>query len=83
MGMYHSSFRVWVRFTKAENVAVSVLDIKIAAGPRSFCKRLEHLSPTYFQFAEQATDTAYGNVRIQMFVLFPVHNEDAGLPASK
>ena len=59
-------------FTKAENVAVSILDIKIEARPRSLFKRLEHLSPTHFQLAEQAPDPAYGNVRIQMFVLFPV-----------
>ena len=71
MAIYHSSFRVGVLFTKAENVAVSILDIKIEASPRSFFKRLEHLSPTHFQLAEQATDAAYCNVRIQMFVLFP------------
>ena len=49
MGIYHSSFRVGVLFTKAENVAVSILDIKIEACPRSFFQRLEHLSPTHFQ----------------------------------
>ena len=30
------------------------------------------MSPTLFQLAEQVTDAAHCNVRIQMFVLFPV-----------
>src|SRR5262249_586533 len=61
-----------VLFTKAENVAVRILDVKIEACPRSFFKRLDHLSPTHFQLAEQASDARHGNVRVQMFVLFPV-----------
>ena len=71
-GIYKSSFRIRVSFTKAENVAVSVLDIKIEACPGSFFKRREHLSATRFQLAEQTMDAAYSNVRIQMFVLFPM-----------
>src|SRR5262249_18250588 len=59
-------------FTKAENVAVWILDVKIEAGPRSFFKRRDQLSPTHFQFAEQTSDAGHGNVRVQMFVLFPV-----------
>src|SRR5262249_42353496 len=61
-----------VLFTKAENVAVRILDVKIEACPRSFFKRLDHLSPTHFQLAEQTSDARHGNVRVQMFVLFPV-----------
>src|SRR5579859_5650427 len=59
-----------VLFAKAENVAVRVLDVKIEACPRPCFKRLDHLSPTHFQLAEQASDARYGNVCIQMFVLF-------------
>jgi hypothetical protein len=35
-------------------------------------ERLDHLSATPFQLAEQISDTRHGNVRVQMFVLFPV-----------
>src|SRR5271157_2263254 len=61
-----------VLFTKAENVAVRILDAKIEACPWSFFKRLDHLSPTHFQLAEQTSDARHGNIRVQMFVLFPV-----------
>ena len=30
------------------------------------------LSPTHFQFAEQTSDARHGDVRVQVFVLFPV-----------
>src|SRR5689334_12399049 len=61
-----------VLFAKAENIAVRILDVKIEAGPRPCFKRLDHLSPTHFQLAEQSPDARYGNVRVQMFVLFPM-----------
>src|SRR5579864_5077950 len=61
-----------VLFAEAENVAVRILDVKIEAGPRPRLKRLDHLSPTRFQLAEQTSDARHGNVGVQMFVLFPV-----------
>src|SRR5947208_3728900 len=60
-----------VLFTKAKNVAVRVLDVKIQACPRSLFQRPDHLSATPFQLAEQIPDTRDGNVGVQMFVLFP------------
>src|SRR5579859_3051881 len=61
-----------VLFAKAENVAVRILDVKIEAGPRPCFKRLDHLSPTHFQLAEQSPDARHGDVRVQVFILFPV-----------
>src|SRR6185437_8301458 len=59
-------------FTEAEDVAVRVFDVKIQAGPRLFFKRLDQLSATVFKLAEQSADAGDGDVRVQMFVLFPV-----------
>ncbi|HUI84683.1 MAG TPA: hypothetical protein VL240_10690 [Candidatus Binatia bacterium] len=59
-------------FAEAENVAVRILYIKIEACPRFFLQRLEHPSPTHFQFVEQPPNARYGNVRIQVFVLLAV-----------
>src|SRR5262252_1047327 len=61
-----------VRFTEAENVAVRILDVKIEACPRPFFEWSDHSSPTPFQLAEQTSDAGHGNVRVQMFVVFPV-----------
>ena len=41
-----------VRFTKAENMAVRIFDVKIEAGPRSLFKRLDYASSARFQFSE-------------------------------
>src|SRR6185437_8743469 len=59
-------------FTEAEDVAVRIFDVKIQAGPRLFFKRLDQLSATVFKLAEQSADAGDGDVRVQMFVLFPV-----------
>ena len=36
---------------KAENVAVTILDVKIEACPRCFLKRLDHFGPAHFVLA--------------------------------
>src|SRR6476646_5400721 len=61
-----------ILFAEAENVAVRIFDVKIKAGPGPGFKRLDHLGPTHLQLAEQTPNARHGNVRVQMFVLFPV-----------
>jgi hypothetical protein len=61
-----------LRLVHSENIAIRILDIKIKPSPRSFFERPEHLPTTPCQLAEQAADVRHGNVRIQMFTLFPV-----------
>src|SRR5579864_2157705 len=61
-----------VLFAEAENVAIGILDVEIETGPRSFFQRLGYPGAARFQFAEQAPDAGYGDVGVQMFVLFAV-----------